>query len=303
MIKPIFKNPDHQEKFDRQGFIVLPFLSEEEVGQLDKAFDQLHPELPDSGFISGSYSGDFQYKKKASDLIKDAFSPQYERLFTNYRALGGAFLFKVPSENSDLILHQDWTIVDEEKFVALNVWVPLTDIHKTNGALMVLPGSHYPKLPVLRAPTLNFFFTGNEKVLMDELKPQYVKAGHAVILNQSVVHYSPANTSGKVRKAITAGVVTDEAPLQFYYFDQAANKPEVEQFAQEDDFLIRFDNFFQDIFQRPKLGDSLGKKPYQLPSFEEKELRKIVSTMVSNAGFKPKAQPGLFDRLRSLFRS
>ncbi len=292
----IFKNPEHQELFDKQGFIVLPFLDSEDVDFLDKTFDEMHPELPTSGgFISGSYSQDFAYKKKASDTIHDTFMPHFKRLFKDFQAIGGAFLFKLPSPNSELIAHQDWTIVDEDKYYALNVWVPLTDTHAENGPLMVLPGSHYQKFKVLRAPTLPFFFTGNETVVKENLIPLYVKAGHTVILNQSLVHYSPANVSTKIRKAITAGVLSKDAKLRLYFKDNNSDKEELEMFSQDRDFLISFDDFFSDIFQRPKMGKSEGTIPYKVPSFSKEEIEPMLQGMRTEAGFavapKPKTKP------------
>ena len=41
-------------------------------------------------------------------------------------------------------------IVDEEKFVALNIWVPLCDTDETNGTLYVLPGSQYGIVKAIR---------------------------------------------------------------------------------------------------------------------------------------------------------
>ena len=282
----IFKNPEHQELFDKQGFIVLDFLNPEDVEFLDKTFDEMHPELPsDGGFVSGSYSQDFDYKKKASDTIRDTFMPHFERLFKDFQAIGGAFLFKMPNPNSELIAHQDWTIVDEDKYYALNVWVPLTDIHAENGPLMVLPGSHWQKFKVLRAPTLPFFFTGNESVVKENLEPLYVKAGQTVILNQSLVHYSPPNLSDKIRKAITAGVLSKEARLRLYFNDTQSDTGELEMFEQDSDFLIRFDDFFADIFQRPKMGKSMGKVEYRVPSFTKEELSPMVRGMKRKAGF------------------
>jgi ectoine hydroxylase-related dioxygenase (phytanoyl-CoA dioxygenase family) len=285
----IFQNPEHQALFERQGYITLPFLSEEQIAELDHYFDDTHPQLPESGFVSDSYSGDFELKKKASDKIVSVFQPSYERYFQNYTPFGGSYLYKIPSEDSELVLHQDWTIVDEERYVALNVWVPLCDIHADNGPLMVLPGSHYPSFPVLRAPTLPFFFTGNEEVVMKNLVPVHVKAGEAVVLNQSLVHYSPPNRSSHIRKAITAGVKTKGAPMVFHYYDQKKGAAEVEAFAQEDDFLIRFDNFFEDIFKRPKIGKSLGVKPYRVPKLEAASLQYTVKSMLFAAGYSNEA--------------
>ena len=60
------------------------------------------------------------------------------------------------------------------------------------------------------------------------------------MLNQSLIHYSPPNRSGHIRKAITAGVKTKGAPMIFHYYDQEKRAPEVEAFAQEDEELIRY---------------------------------------------------------------
>ena len=65
MSKRIFKSEEHQRLFDKQGFVVLPFLTSEEVVQLNNLFDELHPDLNNGGFFSGSYSSDIDYKKKA----------------------------------------------------------------------------------------------------------------------------------------------------------------------------------------------------------------------------------------------
>lgn len=274
MAKRIFKDAAHQAQFDEQGYIVLPFVSEEKINELNELFDSLHPNLHQGGFFSGSFSSDFEYKKKASDAIVAAFSDTYERLFLDYTPFGGAFLYKVPGENSALAAHQDWTIVDEEKQVALNCWVPLCDVTKENGTLHVVPGSHYDKIKTLRAPTLPFYWHGNEEEIMAQLIPIEVKAGMAVILNQSVIHYSSPNRSQAVRKAITAGVKSAGAQLYFHY--KIPDKNELEVFEMDDDFLLRFDDFMNDIGQRPKLGKSLGYIPYTAIEFKENNIDRPI---------------------------
>ncbi|MCF8256214.1 MAG: phytanoyl-CoA dioxygenase family protein [Flavobacteriales bacterium] len=283
MAKRIFLSDSHQQTFDRQGFLVQPFLSAEEVARLDALFDELHPELGGSGFFSGSYSNDLSYKKRASDAIVEVFSRRYAELFTDYAPFGGAFLYKVPGENSALAPHQDWTIVDETQHVALNCWVPLCDVTLENGALMILPGSHFDHLNVVRAPTVPFFFSGNDDLVVQELVPMEVKAGTAVILNQSVIHYSPPNRSGNVRKAITAGVKSAGAQMYFHY--REPDREELEVREMDDDFLIRFENFSEAIMQRPAMGRPIGHIPYVSPILEREELRKKLREMKEGAGF------------------
>lgn len=304
-----------QKKFEKQGFLVADFLNADEIDYLNSFFDELHPN-PQGGFVAGSYSGDLNYKKKASDEIVRVFSKHYERLFLDYQPFGGAFLYKLPLQQSELAAHQDWTIVDETKFVALNCWVPLCDITLDNGPLMILPGSHFDNLNVLRSPTLPFFFSGDEQIVMQELEPMVVKAGTAVILNQSVIHYSPANKSDKIRKAITAGVKS--AGAQMYFHFKVPGKDELEVFQQDDDFLISFENFAEDIGQRPKLGKSVGFIPYQLPQYKDEELLVLIAKMKTSAGFELKSKfanveesitatfpprKSLFQRVASLFQN
>lgn len=272
LVPEIFQDSELQAQFERDGFVKIPFLDAGQLQEMEQLFDQLHPELPTEGFISGSYSSDIEYKQKVSEHIKRVFAKSYERVFKDYTAFGGSFLFKMPSENSDLVLHQDWTIVDEQKYVALNCWVPLCDTDFDNGTLMVVPGSHYANFPVHRAPTLDFFFNGNDDLVKERLVPMNAKAGEAVILNQSLIHYSPPNRSGKIRKAITAGVKSKDAPMMFYYYDRAAAKPELDVYDMPEDFLIMFDDFATDIFLPPKHGKKVKTIDYELPKPSRKEM-------------------------------
>lgn len=289
MGKRIFKSEEHQRLFDKQGFIVLPFLTPEEVTTLDQLFDELHPGLSQSGFFSGSYSTDKAYKLKASNGIVSNFTRAYQELFVNYTPFGGAFLYKVPGANSELAAHQDWTIVDESQDVALNCWVPLCDVTMENGPIMIMPGSQFDKLNVVRAPTLPFFFSGDDDMVVAQLEPMEVKAGTAVILNQSVIHYSPANNSNKIRKAITAGVKSKDAQMYFHY--KVPDKDELEVFEVPDDFFLNFKNFIEDMGKRPYWGKSIGIMPYKLPQLRGSELQNKLKEMKTNAGFTFKETP------------
>lgn len=289
-VPEIFRDSELQKQFDEQGYVKVPFLNEAQIKELDNLFDKLHPDLPEEGFISGSYSSDFEYKQKASDHFKKVFHDSYERIFKDYTPFGGSFLFKMPSENSDLVLHQDWTIVDEEKYVALNCWVPLCDTNENNGTLMVVPGSHYANFPVHRAPTLDFFFNGNDELVREKLVPMNAKAGEAVILNQSLIHYSPPNRSGKIRKAITSGVKTKGAPMMFYYYDRAAGKPELDVYEMDENFLIMFDDFGTDIFLPPKNGKKVSTIDYELPKPSHEEMKRVLAKFAGEEYEEPKVE-------------
>ncbi|NBR13088.1 MAG: hypothetical protein EBQ94_13950 [Flavobacteriales bacterium] len=285
-VPPIFIDSEMQALFEKQGFVVIPdFLNKEEITHMDTLFDELHPTLPESGFFAGSYSPDFEYKKKVSEEIKVVYKRTYEQYFKDYTPFGGAFLFKMPSENSDLFIHQDWTVVDESKQLALNIWVPLCDVDLENGPLMVLPGSHYPNFPVLRAPTIRYFFDHDYSKAMEQLIPLTVKAGTAVVLSQSLIHYSPSNKSSKIRKAITAGLKTKDSQMIFHFKDPNKTENVLEKFEMDDDFFIQFENFFEDIYKRPEVGKSVGFIEYEVPNLVGNELTELLKEMKQKAGY------------------
>ena len=74
---------------------------------------------------------------------------------------------------------------------------------------------------------LPFFFNGNEDLVLQNVIPFEVKAGTAVILDHSVIHYSPPNRSSKTRKAITAGIKSKDAQMYFHYKVPDKNELEV----------------------------------------------------------------------------
>jgi ectoine hydroxylase-related dioxygenase (phytanoyl-CoA dioxygenase family) len=110
-----------------------------------------------------------------------------------------------------------------------------------------------------------------------------VKAGTAVILNQSVIHYSPDNRSSSVRKAITAGIKSAGAQMYFHY--KEPDREELEVREMDDDFLIRFENFAESIMQRPIQGRAIGHIPYVPPVMEREKLKATLREMKEGAGF------------------
>ncbi len=287
----LLKDSGLQSLLDRQGFVVIDLMDTATAQKLLETFQEFHPVLPQSGFVSDSYLSDATFKKQVSQVISSILAPWFEKTFQNYQSFGGTFLYKIPSTDSHLDAHQDWTIVEEDREYALNCWIPLCDVDEQNGTLFVLPGSHYDGFVSKRAPTLPFFFEGNEDLILRELIPVPLRVGQALLLNQSLIHYSPPNQSDKVRVAITAGVKTKGAPMKFHY----RNGSKVEVYAMPEDFLLGFTDFLKEIYEKPK-GVLLSSYRYQSPVLSRNKLRSVICTMKSNAGYET-VDRGLLSRV------
>ncbi len=271
MSKTIFKDPEIQQRFETEGYVQIQLLEPEDIVELRRLFDHYFPN-PAEGFFSSSYLNDLALKKEISAAIVAVLSQRFDRYFTNYRCFGSAFLSKTAGNRSEMPMHQDWSIVNEDHYVAVNIWTPLSDADKVNGSLEVLPRSHqFAK--VRRSPTLPFFWSGYEGEMRKSLFPLEVKAGEAIVLNQSLVHYSPANQTPEVRPAITTGLLSAEAKMEFNYQTEPG---EVDIYQMEDDFLLRWENFHEAIFKRPAFGTVVRHEQYQHPEIPEAEVLQFL---------------------------
>jgi hypothetical protein len=97
------------------------------------------------------------------------------------------------------------------------------------------------------------------------MQPLYLKKGEAVIFDQSIIHYSPANLSNEERPVINTFITSKEARIQICYWDKNTYGSNVEIFEQNDDFLENFENFGHNIFSKPSIGKSLGLFAFDFP--------------------------------------
>lgn len=255
MIPDIFRDSKLQEEFNEQGFVKVKLLDEATIQKLTSLFHKFHPSLEENTFKSSSFLNNTKDKLELRDTLYPIFLPYLEQLFNHYSYIGSSYLYKTKGEKSDVYPHQDWTIVDEKKYVAINIWTPLIDTNEQNGTLYVLPRSQAQKHFTLRAPTIPFYFQNNIKKVIKESIPTNAKAGEAVILNQSLIHYSTPNLVDDIRIAITSGIKTKNAPMLFHYKNEQGK---IEQYTVPEDFLSRFEHFENDIYKRPKEGKFIG---------------------------------------------
>lgn len=236
----VFKNPELQQKFDKDGFVVISLLESDDVNKLAALYKEVQPESF-KGFSSTIYNQDITLKKSASEKIGSIVRQRINNYFEAFRPLGSSFLCKTPGENSIMPVHQDWTIVDESVFDSITVWMPLVDVDERNGAMRVLPGSHKFS-DALRSPTLHGVFQNIHPQIEEKMQWLKVKAGEAVVFSQALLHASPPNLSENERVIATFGLVHEQAKLSFMHRN---NEGLVEQYAIDDDFFLAYNNIGQ----------------------------------------------------------
>ena len=288
MVNTIFKNSDFATRFQEDGYILFPFFCAEEIHQLKNIYDGIHHN-EELIFESTSFIEDSSLKEVVNNQVEFIFKSKIEELFKDYKTLGTSFLTKRAGNNTNMPIHQDWTVVDEDDYSSVTCWIPLIDTTVHNGAMQVIDGSHlFSK--ALRGPSLPIPF--EDINLAPYLKTIPLKAGEAIIFNHALIHASHANVSDKERVAVTFGLTHKEAQLLMYY----SKNDKVEKWEMPDNMFIEYPK----IRFAPNIGKLKEVLDYKLQKLSLQEVRKNrierrkKSTMVPL--FKNEEHQNLFEK-------
>lgn len=236
MVRRAFKDDELQRQIDEYGYCIINLLTEDEVNQLLEIYQQ--NKLPEQEGIEVTIkSSDYALNKKIKDLSAGIMRKMSSYLI-DYRLFHSGFISKIPGKRNAFNLHQDATFVDEDKFLALNVWCPLTDVDESNGGLGIIPHSNLFFDGVRGQPFKEYDCTAIGNEAADKFgKVISMKAGQAFVYDPRLFHYSSQNNK-EMRVVCNAVMLPAEAETVYYHYNKAANA--LEKYAIDDDFLLRY---------------------------------------------------------------
>jgi hypothetical protein len=247
------------------GYVVVPFLNHDELKNLLNIFNQIPRELV-QGFYATAHSPDLDFRRRMSDAVKNAMQRSVGEHMVNCKVLGGSFIAKAPGTSDVLPPHQDWNIVDEEKFRSYNIWIPLVDLHEHNGVIMVMPGSHR-WIKTYRHSSIPCAFQQVHSIILENMKPLYLKAGEALIYDHALLHASQPNRSNELRIACACGVIPEEAEMLFYWNHNGV----IEVYESSPDFFLQ-----ENIFSGPHGLKKIKDIAYDFPRIDENKLYQLA---------------------------
>jgi ectoine hydroxylase-related dioxygenase (phytanoyl-CoA dioxygenase family) len=210
-------------------------------------------------FTISNWSKDPKHRTAVYEKIVQQLLVLTQPYLLNYRPVMGVYTAKRPGAQSDMLLHQDWSLVDEARYRSVSVWVALCDMDTENGNLQVARYSHeYAGMPRGMHVPVPF------EEIREEMQQKYMtdiplKKGDAIVFDHRLIHASPPNRSNAIRLAAVLALIPGEAELWHYYYDLTKrNELEV---LKMDEEVFRQLNFF-DLAQKPKHIESLGVIPY-----------------------------------------
>lgn len=259
-----FKDINLDATVKKNGFVVVPFLKSDELNALLRTFNTI-PTNEINSFYATSHQTDVSFRKKMSELIKKNLSRSLNEYMIDMDLLGGSYIAKPPKYEHVLQPHQDWNIVDEEKFRSFNIWIPLVDLDESNGAIMVMPGSHR-WIKSYRHASIPCAFKQVHNLILEYMTPLYLRAGEALIYDHALLHASQPNRSDKMRIACASGVKPEEADMVFYW----NNNGKVEEYNSSPDFFMQ-----ENVFTGPHGLKKQKEVAYDFHSVSEEEFYEL----------------------------
>ncbi|KAK3868760.1 hypothetical protein Pcinc_025875 [Petrolisthes cinctipes] len=204
-----------QKKFyDDNGYAVLDLLTEGEVDELSRDYDNIFKAKAASD-TEATWAGDWKDDTKKKMEMKSIhglqmYSGVFSRLLINPQVLDACedlmgtpdillhhtkAHVKPPGTGSPFPMHQDYHYFPFEKDSMIAVFLSLDASYPKNGGLCVYPGSHKlgPQKDVSTAP--GYHYLDQKEFPIEKAVPLELKRGQIVIFSYLLIHGSYDNTS------------------------------------------------------------------------------------------------------------
>lgn len=306
-MRRVFKDDELEASFQKNGYVRVPFISQEEVKELKQLFFDTLPEsggqitsddIKNEHFISYDFTfidKNPEYKRKIYDIISGYFKPHMDHLLDNYRPIIANYIRKKPT-TGEVPLHQNWAFSDEMKCSTVSIWCPLVDSTVENGTLQVVPGSH-KKFGKNRGPMVPWELENIKNEIIESfLVPLETKAGDCVVLDDSIIHYSAINKTDGLRLTIQLICIPSEMPSLHYHKNPQGNG-NIEVLEVDEKFYFQFNPW-----KFPADVKKVGEISFNGNYFSVADFQKVMKGPRFDAE-KDTSENGFFTKIFSLFKS
>jgi hypothetical protein len=214
----VFNSPDLDRRFARDGFVVARLMDAEEA---EAARAQCRARLPAAMPACENVTYIYTDEPELAwidELVGPIFDRSLLPLLRKMQRLHSSVIVKPAGERAvPPHVHPIFTLEQTQNTVFC--WCALEDMVDANGVMEVLPGSHklFPIMPMYnREP---YFLPAWDEVCA-RMEPIYLKAGEALLFDESLIHASKANLTKDNRLALaTHCIAADLEPIALFPAD------------------------------------------------------------------------------------
>lgn len=226
-----------QEEYDKKGYLTTTLLDQPQIAALEQIFHNYFDlsAIPTVYNTVGDVPVDLMTIVSAN--INQICANFLDTIVQNYRIVASIFIVKKSDENSHIGAHIDGSMT-LEGYHNIGIWIPLCDINDQTGKICILNNSqHY--LPPYSTTFMPHPYRQVEDFVEQNLTSFSVKTGEAFFFNNSILHCTKKNISGKVRIAVLVKLIDANAPLVTAYYEETApSGQKVKLYQHEETFFL-----------------------------------------------------------------
>lgn len=263
-----FRDPAREERFARDGYVVMPFFTDADLAHFRRRFDELYPARRRDFETTALNEADDPHHLEAHHELVAWFQDRVDEQLDRQEIRHAYYMCKRaggPGDRSEVVLHQDWTYVPEPEVRGPLMWCPLVDVDERNGWLQVVPGSHRFLDEPRGTGEMPWAYEQVEDRLRAALVSLPLRAGEIVVYDGALIHCSPPNRTDADRPVVGLGLAPAGAPMVHFH---SPDGQVLERFEVTDDFYVE-----EELGGRPVRGyRSVSTAPYDPPRVTEAQL-------------------------------
>lgn len=259
-----FKDTTKEAMFNQQGFLLLKgFLKPSEIKILHDLYLQFDTDHEPMIMWNSLYHTSRQNSRFISEEILKIFRPKIKETFNEAKSILGTVMSKRPNQPTAFDTpHRDYSVLDEDQFQYRQLWVPLVDIAKENGAMYVIPGSHKLNHNIL--PVVNKCpYREHMDFIIKHAQPVFMEAGDLLVYADKTLHGGFVNESGKERPVVHFAIFPPEAKLKYYR--KPSDTDVIEEYDVPDDFYMDTVIEIKDLNNLPTVNYKMGRQIKLMP--------------------------------------
>lgn len=206
--EPTLEDGNHEAAFVERGFTVVPLFDPSEAAEIRQEISSLA-----AGAASANHSTiylsffeeDARRRTSLQQAVAKRLDPVLKRWVAGGRIQNHNVVTKAPGAGT-LALHHHASITDCFFQREMNCWCALSDVDAETGAMRFVPRSHHI-LPYIRLPRGADYFAGFADAIENYGVTLPLKAGEAVLFDNSILHGSSPNLQDRTRLAISCQMV------------------------------------------------------------------------------------------------
>ncbi len=265
-MRQLLSTIEDDKQYKTEGFVKLNLLNPTRLEELKQLAGQTHFAFENNvnrercSYNTSLFEVDSAKRIAFFNAVVEKMQPLLDGILIDFDVAMVNYWSKDQNDGA-VEIHQNWSHVDESKYCSMSLWIPLQDTDSTNGTIEVVPQSQC-KYDLIRGINIfNPLLDIGQQVVEKDMVPVNLKAGEAILFNDSLVHYTAPNKSNRPRVAVQLVVKPKEAQALFYYRWLDKQEDNVEIFDAAPPFFSQLQT--KSAFTgRPDFGKSLGFTTY-----------------------------------------